>query len=76
VWEREKVLEGVAVLALYVGVHVYVDVDGDASQCAGMVAVLHLMYDPVMPETCCLAPDATGLLGLQPASYYNNLISH
>lgn len=70
-------LEGVAVLALYVGVHVYADVDGDASQCAGMVAALHLMYDPAMPETCCLTPDATCLPGLQSASlHYNPLISH
>jgi hypothetical protein len=63
-WERERVQEGVAVLVLYVGVHVYVDVDGDASQCVGMVAALRSMYDLVMPETCCLARDVTGLLGL------------
>lgn len=56
--------EEVAVLVLYVGEHVYVDVDGDASQCAGMVAALHSMYDRVMPETCCPAHDVTGLLGL------------
>lgn len=64
VWERERVQEEVAVLVLYVGEHVYVDVDGDASQCAGMVAALRSMYDHVMPETCCLARDVTGLLGL------------
>lgn len=64
VWERERVQEEVAVLVLYVGEHVYVDVDGDASQCAGMVAALHSMYDRVMPETCCPARDVTGLLGL------------
>jgi hypothetical protein len=63
-WERERVQEVVAVVVLYVGVHVYVDVDGDASQSAGMVVALHLVNDPVMPETCCQAPDATGLLGL------------
>lgn len=51
-------------MVLYVGEHVYVDVDGDASQCAGMVAALRSMYDHVMPETCCLARDVTGLLGL------------
>lgn len=56
--------EGVAVLVLYVGVHVYVDVDGDASQCASTVADRRSMYDLVMPETCCLARDVTGLLGL------------
>lgn len=54
----------VAVLVLYVGVHVYVDVDGDASQSAGTVVALHSVNDPVTPETCCQAPDATGLLGL------------
>jgi hypothetical protein len=64
VWERERAQEVVAILVLYVGVHVYADVDGDASQCAGKVVVLHSMYDPVRPETCCLAPDVTGLLGL------------
>lgn len=64
VWEREKVQEEVAVLVLYVGEHVYVDVDGDASQCAGMVVALHSMYDRAMLETCCPAHDVTGLLGL------------
>jgi hypothetical protein len=63
-WERERVQEVVVVLVLYVGVHVYVDVDGDASQSAGMVVARHSANDPVMPETCCQAPDATDLLGL------------
>ena len=62
--ERERVQEEVAVLVLYVGVHVCVDVDDDASQCAGMVEALRSMYDLAMPETCCLARDVTGLLGL------------
>lgn len=63
-WERERAQEVVAVLVLYVGVHAYVDADGDASQSAGTVVALHSVNDPVMPETCCQAPDATGLLGL------------
>jgi hypothetical protein len=58
------VQEVVAVLVLYVGVHVYVDVDGDASQSAGTVVALHSVNDPVMPKTCCQALGATGLPGL------------
>lgn len=56
--------EEVAVLVLYVGEHVYVDVDDDASQCAGKVVALRSMYDRAMPETYCPVHDVTGLLGL------------